>query len=101
MICHQLSGTGGCCHFAGSEYSADCVGTTMVPDGVTTSIKACITATGPPHTQPSDLSEECISNVMPTSTPNSRRSLARLARVRGNGALSTVSCSLMSVYFLA
>src|SRR5579859_4389463 len=97
MICHQFWGTGGCCHKAGSEYSEVCVGTTIVPDEVITSIKAWITATGPPHTQPNDLSEECIISVMPASTPNALKSSARLKRVRGSGALSTASRSLISL----
>ena len=65
MGCHQLSGTGGCCHFAGSDKSPLWVGMTSVPSGVMTSINAWMTATAPPHTQPSELNEEWTRRVEP------------------------------------
>jgi hypothetical protein len=54
----QLSGTGGCSQFAGSEYSPEWAGITSIPDGVITSIKACTTATEAPQTHPRELREE-------------------------------------------
>src|ERR1051326_358432 len=68
---------------------------TSVPSSVTTSIKACTTATGPPLTQPSLLREECTSKVIPASTPSARRSRAKLSRVRGIGVSWIKLCSLM------
>ena len=71
---------------------------TSVPSGVSTSCRAWRTATGPPHTQPRELKDECTSSASPGCTPSRRRSSARVWRVRGAGALSmlwiSVSASL-------
>ncbi len=84
-ICHHALGIGGFCHAAGSVRPEVCAGITSVPEGVSTSSSAWMTATGPPQTHPSALSEEWTSTVVPGSTPSVHRSAARLCRVRGDG----------------
>src|SRR5690349_9091930 len=83
MICHHASGTGGCCHGAGSESPPECVGITSVPSEPSSCSSARITATGPPHTQPSALSAECSSSVMPGRTPSASKSASSEGIVTG------------------
>ena len=80
---HHDSGTGGACHWLGSELWLVCVGTTSVPSGPSASSSAPTTACAPPHTQPSAESEVCASTTPPSSSPSRRRSAARLACVTG------------------
>ena len=57
MVCHQLSGTGGLTHWAGSDNEDECVGITNVPSAPSACSSASTTATGPPETHPNALSD--------------------------------------------
>lgn len=83
MTSHHRSGTGGFCQSAGSERSLECVGITSVPLGPNTASSARITATGPPLTQPIELSEEWTSKTMPGLTPSIVKSACKDATVFG------------------
>lgn len=91
MGIHSL-GTAGSTQAAGSVLEALMAGMTMVPAGVTTSVNAYTAATGPPQTRPSELRDTCTS----TDVPSSRRSCAKLSRVRGSvhGAIASRSAAM-------